>query len=105
MIVKLKIFLIILSLIILYLFQVKEHFLIDHENYECPLPWRNYRSYIVGNKCKVNKSNILYKCGWSPFEGNTFKSRVTHTILNGQLVYNNFKVLNVKASKRLTFNR
>ena len=53
----------------------------------------------------VNKSNILYKCGWSPFEGNTFKSRVTHTILNGQLVYNNFKVLNVKASKRLTFNR
>ena len=53
----------------------------------------------------VNKSNILYKCGWSPFEGNTFKSRVTHTILNGQLVYNNFKVLDVKASKRLTFNR
>jgi len=59
MIVKLKIFLIILSLIILYLFQVKEHFLIDHENYECPLPWRNYRSYIVGNKCKVNNSNML----------------------------------------------
>lgn len=53
----------------------------------------------------VNKANILYKCGWSPFEGNTFKSRVTHTILNGQLVYNNFKVLNVKAAKRLTFNR
>ncbi|WP_138432852.1 dihydroorotase [Winogradskyella algicola] len=53
----------------------------------------------------VNKGNILYKCGWSPFEGNTFKSRITHTILNGNLVYNNFKVLNVKAAKRLTFNR
>lgn len=53
----------------------------------------------------VNKDNILYKCGWSPFEGSTFKSRITHTILNGQLVYNNFKVLDVKASKRLTFNR
>ncbi len=53
----------------------------------------------------VNKSNILYKCGWSPFEGNTFKSRITHTFVNGQLAYNNFKVLDVKAGRRLTFNR
>jgi dihydroorotase len=53
----------------------------------------------------VNKSNILYKCGWSPFEGNTFKSRITHTFVNGQLAYNNFKVLDVKAGQRLTFNR
>ncbi|MAB48366.1 MAG: dihydroorotase [Flavobacteriaceae bacterium] len=59
----------------------------------------------VNSPWTVNKGNILYKCGWSPFEGNTFKSRVTHTFLNGQLVYNNFKVLNVKAAKRLTFNR
>ncbi|WP_426432270.1 dihydroorotase [Winogradskyella sp. HB-48] len=59
----------------------------------------------MNNPWTVNKGNILYKCGWSPFEGNTFKSRVTHTFLNGQLVYNNFKVLNVKAAKRLTFNR
>ena len=53
----------------------------------------------------VNKSNLLYKCQWSPFEGNSFKSRVTHTFLNGQLVYHNFKILGVKAAKRLTFNR
>jgi len=53
----------------------------------------------------VNKQNILYKCGWSPFEGTTFKSRVTHTFLNGSLVYNNFKFLDVKAAKRLTFER
>lgn len=53
----------------------------------------------------VNKSNILYKCGWSPFEGSTFKSRITHTFVNGQLAYNNFKVLGVKAGERLTFNR
>ncbi|WP_430466902.1 dihydroorotase [Winogradskyella ouciana] len=53
----------------------------------------------------VNKSNILYKCGWSPFEGNTFKSRITHTFVNGELAYNNFKVLDVKAGRRLTFNR
>ncbi|NNE31600.1 MAG: dihydroorotase [Winogradskyella sp.] len=53
----------------------------------------------------VNKDNILYKCGWSPFESNTFKSRITHTFVNGQLAYHNFKVLDVKAGKRLTFNR
>ena len=54
----------------------------------------------------VNKDNILYKCGWSPFEGTTFKSRITHTFVNGVLVYNNFKVLDKpKQGKRLTFNR
>ena len=35
------------------------------------------------NPWTVKKDNILYKCGWSPFEGTTFKSRITHTILNG----------------------
>ena len=53
----------------------------------------------------VNKENILYKCGWSPFEGTTFKSRVTHTFLNGILVYNDAKFSDVKAAKRLTFDR
>ena len=53
----------------------------------------------------VNKSNILYKCGWSPFEGTTFKSRITHTFVNGELCYQNFKVMNTKAGRRLTFDR
>jgi dihydroorotase len=39
----------------------------------------------------VNKNNILYKCGWSPFEGVTFNSKITHTFLNGSLVYHNNK--------------
>ena len=37
----------------------------------------------------VNKENILYKCGWSPLEGTTFQTKVTHTFVNGNLVYNN----------------
>lgn len=36
----------------------------------------------------VSKENILYKCGWSPLEGQTFKSKVTQTFVNGSLVYN-----------------
>lgn len=53
----------------------------------------------------VKKENILYKCGWSPFEGVNFKSRITHTFVNGQLVYNNFKVKEVRCGERLTFDR
>ncbi len=53
----------------------------------------------------VKKENILYKCGWSPLEGTNFKSRVTHTFVNGKLVFANGKVKEVKAAKRLLFNR
>ncbi|GGZ85019.1 dihydroorotase [Algibacter mikhailovii] len=59
----------------------------------------------LNNPWTVKKDNILYKCGWSPFEGATFKSRITDTFLNGTLVYKNGKFKDVKAAKRLTFNR
>lgn len=41
------------------------------------------------SKWKVTSENILYKCGWSPFEGQTFGAKVTHTLVNGRLVYEN----------------
>ncbi len=59
----------------------------------------------AGLPWSVNADNILAKCKWSPFEGYTFKSRITHTFVNGQLVYNSFKVKNVHAGKRLLFDR
>lgn len=59
----------------------------------------------LNNPWTVKKENILYKCGWSPFEGTTFKSRITQTILNGKLVYNQSKILGKKSGRRLTFNR
>jgi dihydroorotase len=37
----------------------------------------------------VDKTNILSKCGWSPLEGTTFHTRVTHTFVNGNLTYDN----------------
>ncbi|MEQ9263068.1 MAG: dihydroorotase [Owenweeksia sp.] len=54
---------------------------------------------------KVSKENILSKCGWSPFEGTTFRSRVTHTFVNGNLVYDNGKVIDNSTGKRLSFDR
>jgi dihydroorotase len=59
----------------------------------------------LNNPWTVKKENILYKCGWSPFEGTSFKSRITHTFVNGSLVYKNFKFYDANAAKRLTFNR
>lgn len=53
----------------------------------------------------VKPENILAKCGWSPFENFTFKSRITHTFVNGELVYNNFKVKDLRNGKRLLFDR
>jgi len=53
----------------------------------------------------VKKDNILYKCEWSPFEGTTFKSKVTHTFVNGSLVYYQSKVSEDKVGMRLLFNR
>jgi len=67
-----------------------------------------YADLAIVNPSKpwsVNKDNILYKCGWSPFEGTNFKSRVSHTFVNGQLVYENSTVKEIKAGKRLLFDR
>ncbi|CAM2926649.1 dihydroorotase [Flavobacterium succinicans] len=53
----------------------------------------------------VTKENVLAKCGWSPFEDFTFTSKITHTFVNGQLVYADEQVSEVKAGKRLLFER
>lgn len=54
---------------------------------------------------KVEKSTILAHCGWSPFEGETFQSSVTHTFVNGNLVYENGKINEQVRGQRLLFNR
>ena len=72
---------------------IREGFYADLAIVNTHLPWN------------VKKENILYKCGWSPFEGYNFKSRVTHTFVNGKLVYQNGKVKEVKVGQRLLFER
>lgn len=53
----------------------------------------------------VDTSNILYKCGWSPFEGTTFHSQVTHTFVSGHPVFAEGKFDESKKGERLTFER
>ncbi|GAB3342947.1 dihydroorotase [Marivirga atlantica] len=52
---------------------------------------------------EVTESNILSKCGWSPFEGHTFKSRVDSTFVNGNKVYDNGKIIEGTLGERLSF--
>jgi len=54
---------------------------------------------------QVNKDNILYKCNWSPFEGYTFSTKVSHTFVNGNLAYENGVFNESVKGKRLEFNR
>jgi len=53
----------------------------------------------------VSKDNILYKCGWSPFEGVTFQSKVVKTIVNGIIVYDNGVINEEYRGQRLMFDR
>ena len=70
---------------------------------------KNYFADLIlvdkNSNWQVNKSNILYKCKWSPFEGQQFSSRVTHTFVNGHLSYQNGTFDESKKGKRLLFNR
>ncbi len=52
----------------------------------------------------VSKQNLLYKCGWSPFEGHTFKSSIEKTFVSGHLVYDNGVFDESKFGSRLSFN-
>jgi len=67
-----------------------------------------YADLVVANlndPWDVKKENILYKCGWSPFEGTQLKSNITHTFVNGHLAYKNGVVSRRRNAMRLTFDR
>ena len=51
----------------------------------------------------VKPDNILYKCGWSPFEGYTFRSKVHHTIVSGRWSYRKGRIHEGGVGERLAF--
>jgi dihydroorotase len=53
----------------------------------------------------VSPGNILYKCGWSPLEGTRFHAKVSHTFVNGHLVFENGQFDESRKGQRLLFNR
>ncbi|MEO3407987.1 dihydroorotase [Mucilaginibacter sp. CAU 1740] len=67
--------------------------------------WADLVLVNLNKPWNVNKNNILYKCNWSPFEGNTFRSQVTHTFVSGNLAYAGGKLIEGKSGDRLSFSR
>jgi dihydroorotase len=59
----------------------------------------------LNNTTTVSKENILYKCGWSPLEGFQFPAAITHTFVNGHLVYENGRFDESNKGSRLSFSR
>jgi dihydroorotase len=59
----------------------------------------------LNNTSTVSKQNILYKCGWSPFEGHTFPASVKYTLVNGNVVYENGIINDSVRGQRLMFDR
>lgn len=80
-------------------FQIKERGFI-REGYHADLVLVN-----IDQPNTVAKENILYKCGWSPLEGFTFPSSITHTFINGHLVYGNGVFDESQMGQRMNFNR
>ena len=72
---------------------VKEGYFADLVLVDLEKPW------------EVTKENILYKCGWSPFEGETFNAQITHTFVNGHIAYEYGNFDETQRGMRLTFDR
>ncbi|MDN4165991.1 dihydroorotase [Cytophagales bacterium LB-30] len=81
------------------LFRIKNRGFI-REGYAADLALVNLQS-----PWQVKKENILAQCGWSPFEGHTFQSKMAYTLVNGQVVYENGRVNTQARGQRLSFHK
>ncbi len=67
--------------------------------------WADLVLVNLKDSWKVTKLNNFYKCGWSPFDGDTFQASISHTFVSGNLAYQNGKFTTDQIGKRLTFAR
>ena len=65
--------------------------------------WADLVLVDLDSKTKVNQENILYECSWSPFVNKTFNSMINKTFVNGQLVYDEGRILKEPSGIRLDF--
>jgi len=80
-------------------------FQIDKRGYLEEGYWADIVLFDLNEKTAVSKENIHYKCGWSPFEGHVFDSKVEATIVSGHLAYQNGQFFEEKKGERMTFDR
>ena len=80
-------------------FQIKDRGYI-REGYKADLVLVN-----LNDNYTVRKENILYKCGWSPLENFTFPASIAMTMVNGQIVFENERIIDGPSGERLSFTR
>ena len=80
-------------------FQIKDRGYIREGN------WADLVLVDLNTPHQVNKENLLYKCGWSPFEGKLFNSSIYMTLINGNVAYQNGQIIEYGNGMRLEFNR
>lgn len=67
--------------------------------------WADLALVDLNNPTRVERRNVLYKCGWSPMEGERLRSRIVATFVNGQMAYRNGRVNDAVLGQRLEFDR
>jgi dihydroorotase len=80
-------------------FQIKDRGFI-REGYKADLVLVN-----LNESYTVSKENLLYKCGWSPLENFTFPASIAMTMVNGEIVFENGKIIDASSGERLSFTR
>ncbi len=82
---------------------VADLFRIEKRGYIREGYWADLVLVNLNSPWTVSKENLLYKCGWSPFEGFTFRAKIEKTFVNGNLVYDNGMVDETVKGQRLLF--
>jgi dihydroorotase len=67
--------------------------------------WADFSIVDIQKPIIVSKENILYKCGWSPLEGKILRGGIEKTFVNGKMVFDEDKIVEVGAGQRLMFER
>jgi len=67
--------------------------------------WADFTFIDMNEKTEVHKENLLYKCGWSPIEGHIFNSKIKATMVNGEFVYINDKIIENNSAMKVEFER
>ncbi|MBE7177301.1 MAG: dihydroorotase [Mucilaginibacter polytrichastri] len=84
---------------------VADCFQIEKRGYIREGYWADLTLVALKAPWTVQSSQVLSKCGWTPFQGQVFRSRITHTIVSGKLAYRQGNIVQEVRGERMTFNR
>jgi dihydroorotase len=84
---------------------VADCFQIEERGYIREGYWADLAIIDLQKPTSISKENILFQCGWSPLEGQTFSASIEQTFVSGQLAYSNGSFNEAVRGKRLLFNR